>query len=227
MLVLFRWWFSLVSGRVMLLWWLVSFCVWVRVWLVISSCCILFLFRCCVVSLMVLLVLISSMVELFSWVNVFCVRCMVVEVIDIGLVLIWVLVCVCLVIEKVCWNRWFRCCLSSLWLCVVDQVFFIWLRICGLFSIIEFSLVVIWNRWCIVLVLVCWYRQFCRLLVWLCSYWFSVCVELVMVYSLVWLQVDSRIVLVICGVLCSEFSVCGNVLLVKVVCLCSFIGVVW
>lgn len=38
---------------------------------------------------------------------------------------------------------------------------------------------------------------------------------------------DSSIVLVICGVLCSEVSVCGSVLLLKDVCLCSFIGVVW
>lgn len=114
MLVLLRWCFSLVRGRVMLLWWLVRFWVWVRVWLVISSWCMCFLLRCCVVSLMVLSVLISSMVEFFSWVNEFCVRCIVVEVIDIGLVLMWVLVWVCLVIEKVCWNRWFRCWLSSL-----------------------------------------------------------------------------------------------------------------
>lgn len=37
-------------------------------------------------------------------------------------------------------------------------MFFIWFRICGLFSIMEFNLVVIWNRWCMVFVLVCWYR---------------------------------------------------------------------
>lgn len=35
-------------------------------------------------------------------------------------------------------------------LVVVCMVFFIWLRICVLFSIIELSLLVMWNVWCIV-----------------------------------------------------------------------------